>query len=59
MVGEKEREWKGESDEDSEAGRGSERVSAENGFGGYCSVTLSRWKNKDIGGFNTVHEREA
>lgn len=34
--------------------RGEGRVSAENGIGGYCSITLSRWENKDIGGFNTV-----
>lgn len=44
-------------DGDSEQGRGWVRVSAENGIGGYCSVTLSRWENQDIGGFNTVCER--
>lgn len=46
-------------DEGSEDGRGRVRVSAENGIGGYCSVTPSRWENKDIGGFNTVCVREA
>lgn len=29
-------------------GGGDERLSAENGIGGYCSVTLSIWENKDI-----------
>lgn len=44
-------------DGDSEEGRGWARLSAENGIGGYCSVTLSRWENQDIGGFNAVCER--
>lgn len=44
-------------DWNSEEGKGWARVSAENGIGGYCSVTLSRWEN--MGGFNTVCEREA
>lgn len=44
---------------DSKERRGWTRVSAENGIGGYCSVTLSRWENKDIGGFSPVCEREA